>query len=144
MENKKTLLTKNRQHAYLSEDKQSISHLAEIKRLRMENLPIPTKQGFELVDINKIYFLQAEGNYTIFYFENNATIRSSKELGFYEEALKREAFVRVHHSNIVNLNKVARYVKADDGYLVLTNKQVVQVSRAKKETLMNIFKRFNV
>jgi two-component system LytT family response regulator len=141
MANKKVLLTKRSQLLKTPQQDEDANEILEIKRLRMENLPIPTLKGYELVDINKIFFLQAASSFTDFYFENNTTIRSSKELGFYEDALKHEAFIRVHNSSMVNLNKVARYVKADDGYLVLTNKQVVGVSRARKQALLNIFKR---
>jgi two-component system LytT family response regulator len=141
MANKKVLLTKRSKLLKTPQQDEDANEILEIKRLRMENLPIPTLKGYELVDINKIFFLQADSNNTLFFFENNSSIISSKKLGFYEDALKHEAFIRVHHSSMVNLNKVARYVKADDGYLVLTNKQVVGVSRAKKEALLNIFKR---
>ena len=48
-------------------------------------------------------------------------------------------FVRVHHSNIVNLNEVTKYIRGEGGYLVMSDGTSVNVSRSRKESLMKYF-----
>jgi len=46
------------------------------------------------------------------------------------------SFLRVHHSFIVNLNEVEKYVKGDGGYLIMSDGLSVDVSRSTKEILI--------
>ena len=48
-------------------------------------------------------------------------------------------FIRVHHSNMVNLNEVKKYVRGEGGYLVMTDDTAVNVSRSRKDSLMKWF-----
>jgi two-component system, LytTR family, response regulator len=45
-------------------------------------------------------------------------------------------FLRVHHSWLVNLNEVTKYVRGDGGYLIMSDGTSVNVSRNKKESLL--------
>jgi len=48
-------------------------------------------------------------------------------------------FVRVHHSYIVNLNEVVKYIRGEGGYLVMSDDSTVNVSRSRKDALMKWF-----
>jgi hypothetical protein len=48
----------------------------------------------------------------------------------------RILFLRVHHSFLVNLNEVNKYVKGEGGYLIMSDDSTVDVSRSKKEMLL--------
>jgi two-component system LytT family response regulator len=48
-------------------------------------------------------------------------------------------FLRVHHSHLVNLNEVVKYVRGEGGYLVMSDGSTVNVSRTRKEALLRIF-----
>ena len=60
----------------------------------------------------------------------------SRTLKETEDMLADQAFLRVHNSHIVNLNAITRYVKGEGGYLVMADGSNVDVSRARKEALM--------
>jgi two-component system LytT family response regulator len=53
-----------------------------------------------------------------------------------EDMLGEHAFVRVHNSHIVNVNAITRYVKGEGGYLIMSDGSSVDVSRSRKELLM--------
>jgi len=53
-----------------------------------------------------------------------------------EEMLEDYSFLRVHHSYIVNLNEISKYVKGEGGYLVMSDGSSVDVSRSRKEILL--------
>jgi two-component system LytT family response regulator len=48
-------------------------------------------------------------------------------------------FVRVHHSYMVNLNEVTKYIRGEGGYLVMSEGSTVNVSRSRKDALMKFF-----
>jgi two-component system LytT family response regulator len=48
-------------------------------------------------------------------------------------------FIRVHHSYMVNLNEVTKYIRGEGGYLVMSEGSTVNVSRGRKEALMKWF-----
>ena len=50
--------------------------------------------------------------------------------------LEDYGFLRVHHSHIINLNEITRYIKGEGGYLMMTDGSTVNVSRSRKELLM--------
>lgn len=56
-----------------------------------------------------------------------------------EEVLGNYHFFRVHNSFVVNLNEIKHYIKADGGYLVMSNEGKVKVSRNKKDALLQLF-----
>jgi two-component system LytT family response regulator len=53
-----------------------------------------------------------------------------------EELLEEHSFIRVRRSFLVNLDEVEKYVKADGGYLVMSNGAQIYISRNKKEELL--------
>ena len=68
--------------------------------------------------------------------KNKLKIVASKTLKEVEELLEDYPFIRVHHSHIVNLNEVERYVKGEGGYLLMSNGSNIDVSRSRKEFLL--------
>jgi len=98
---------------------------------------IPTNEGFELVPADQIIYCEANNNYTHLYLRDKTKIvacRCLKDLE--EQLLDFKSFLRVHHSYLVNLNEVTRYIRGDGGYLVLANGTTVNVSRGRKDALM--------
>lgn len=47
--------------------------------------------------------------------------------------------IRVHHSYIVNLNEVSKYVRGEGGHLVMSDGSTINVSRSRKELLLKKF-----
>lgn len=50
--------------------------------------------------------------------------------------LDEYSFLRVHHSHIVNLNEVNKYIRGEGGYLIMSDESTVDVSRSRKEMLL--------
>jgi two-component system LytT family response regulator len=50
--------------------------------------------------------------------------------------LEEYSFLRVHHSSIVNLNEVNKYIKGEGGYLIMSDDSAIDVSRSRKEMLL--------
>jgi len=43
---------------------------------------------------------------------------------------------RVHHSHLINLNEIEKYIKGDGAYLIMSEGSNIHVSRSRKELLL--------
>lgn len=100
-------------------------------------IAVPTSQGFELIPADQILRCEADDNYTHIYTKNKTRITACRSLKEIEEQLNNfNSFVRVHHSYVVNLNEISKYVKGEGGYLIMSDASTVDVSRSRKDTLL--------
>lgn len=100
-------------------------------------IALPTSEGLTFINVHDIIRCQADGSYTHFYFKDQKKILVSKKIKEYEELLAPYNFVRVHHSHLVNLSEVTKYVRGDGGYVVMSDGETVYVSKRKKEDFMS-------
>lgn len=106
----------------------------------LNKVAIPSTEGFELVAIDEIIYVEASDNYTHLVLKNKRKIVARRTLKEIEDQLEDVKFLlRVHNSFLVNLNEVTKYVRGDGGYLVMSNGSNVSVSRSRKEVLMKLF-----
>ncbi len=103
---------------------------------QLNKLAIPTLEGLLFFDINDIVHLEANSNYTNIYLSNKTKITASKTLKDFEELLPEDIFFRTHHSHLINLNYIKRYIKGDGGQIELQNGTYVDVARRKKEEFL--------
>lgn len=101
-------------------------------------IAVPAMQGLLFFDINTIIHLEAQSNYTILYFSNHPKLTASKTLKEFEELLPEDIFFRTHHSHIINLNFIKRYIKGDGGQIEMQNGNYVDVARRKKEEFLRL------
>ena len=115
--------------------------LNQIQGQKIDNrIYLPTLDGLEFVDSENIIRCESDSNYTTFYLRDQQKIVVSKTLKEVEELLDKKRFFRVHHSHIVNLDEVQKYVKGDGGHLVMKNREIVPVSRRRKQELLSFLR----
>ena len=107
-----------------------------------EKIAVPTSEGFELLPTDQIISCEADDNYTNFNIKNRKKIVACRSLKDVEEQLTIAFtyFIRVHHSHLVNLNEVTKYVRGEGGYLVMSDGSTVNVSRSRKDALLKTLK----
>ena len=103
---------------------------------QLHKLAIPTLEGLFFYDINDVVHLEANSNYTNIYFNNKIKIIASKTLKEFEELLPTDIFFRTHHSHLINLTYIKRYIKGDGGQIELQNGNYVDVARRKKDEFL--------
>lgn len=106
----------------------------------MRNIALPSSDGFNMVDINDIAYLQAESNYTWVFLVNQKKHLVAKTLKEFEGMLNFDQYYRPHKSYLVNLNQLDKYVRGQGGYLILKDGTQVPVARAQKPDLMRKLK----
>lgn len=98
-----------------------------------QKLAIPGLEGILFVDICNITHLEANSNYTNIYMTDKTKIIASKTLKEFSELLPGDVFFRTHHSHIINLNFIKRYIKGDGGQVELEDGTCVEISRRNKD-----------
>lgn len=95
-----------------------------------------------IIYIEELICCIAHSNYTDIHLENNKKIFVAKTLKDIESILSNhKQFIRVHQSNIVNINKIIDFVKLDNNLsLKLSNDMELAVSRSKREELIERLK----
>ena len=100
-----------------------------------KKIVFPEKDRQKFVDPNHIIAVKAESNYSQVILENESPLTLSITLKSIEEKLDGLSFMRVHHSYLVNMDKVSQYVKSDGGYLIMSDNSMIPISRSKKSEL---------
>ncbi|HEY1024806.1 MAG TPA: LytTR family DNA-binding domain-containing protein [Sphingobacteriaceae bacterium] len=99
------------------------------EKKELSKLTIQHTQGFHIVDISDIMYIEADSNYSALYLKSNEKIVASKPLKDFEEILLTDNFVRIHKSIILNLNYLKNYSTANGFFVRLSNNKELPVSR---------------
>lgn len=102
----------------------------------VNKIAIPTMEGFQLLAAESIISCESDSNYTFLFLKDKRKITASRNLKEMEEILEDYPFIRVHHSHVVNINEVEKYIKGEGGYLVMSDGSTINVSRSRKELLL--------
>jgi two-component system, LytTR family, response regulator len=109
------------------------------KQLALQKIALPTLDGFELVPLENILHCEADSNYTHVVLKHAKRVLVSRTLKEIEELLEGHAFLRIHHSHLVNLNEIVRYIRGEGGYVIMSDNTSITVSRSRKDALLKIF-----
>lgn len=103
-------------------------------------LALPTSDGLVFVKVNEILYCEASSNYTEIVMADNKKYIVSRTLKEYDDMLGEQNFFRIHHSYLINLNGIKKYVRGDGGYVVMSNDKLLDVSKRKKEGFLSRIK----
>ncbi len=97
-----------------------------------KKISLPTMEGLIFVPVEEIIRCESSGNYTKIYFTQGPPQVISRSLKEFEYLLDDMGFFRVHHSHLVNLQHVSRYIQGEGGFVKMTDGSMVEISRRKK------------
>jgi two-component system LytT family response regulator len=104
---------------------------------KLERLRFNSHHGPVSVEIDKILFIKANGNYSEIFIEEEARpVFVTQNLHSLESVLKEENFLRSHNSWLVSIRKIRSYYKKDR--IVIINNYCIPVSRRKWKCISRI------
>ena len=124
-------------HHPLPQQIEILLHKLSHPTIPVNKIAIPTMEGLQMIFVESVISCTSDSNYTILHLKDKQKITASRTLKEIEEMLEDYSFARVHHSYLVNLNEVEKYVKGEGGYLVMSDGTTVDVSRSRKDMLLN-------
>jgi two-component system LytT family response regulator len=99
-------------------------------------IAIPTRDGLDYILIEDILYCEADSNYTHIVLRDNKKLLMSKPLKELALQLRPYNYLRIHHSYLINLNHMVKYVRGNAGYVIMADGKSLPVSRAKKQDLL--------
>ena len=117
-----------------------INHLLELLEMKKpaKRFGISTIEGVIMLNAADILYCESDGAYCKFYFTNNKTLLSSKTLKKTEEILQGCDFFRIHHSYLINMKFVEKYIRGEGGEVVMSNGKTLPVSRTIKQDFLRL------
>jgi two-component system, LytTR family, response regulator len=103
-------------------------------------IELPFKDGIGFVKQEDVIRLEADGNKTSIYLENNLNYKVSRNLGEFEELLKESVFFRCHKSHIINLQKVQKFISQNGFFALMTDGSMVDISKSNKDIFLELLK----
>ncbi|HEX6333637.1 MAG TPA: LytTR family DNA-binding domain-containing protein, partial [Flavisolibacter sp.] len=88
------------------------------------------------VSVSDIVYCEASGSYTHIFLADGHKLVASKTLGDFETQLATFGFFRIHHSYLINLNKIREYQRHDGGYVVMQNGKSLEISQRKRKDFL--------
>lgn len=94
----------------------------------LRRIEISSLQGKAFIDVEDIVRIEADGGYSTVYTAQGDKHVASRNIGYFEHLLPKEAFFRCHHSHLINMNKVKGHENADGGVALLSDGTKVPVA----------------
>ncbi len=103
----------------------------------LQKVAVPTfKDQLEFIETDSIIYCEANGAYTNIFTDGGQKMVSSKSLKEYEEMLPDSNFFRLHHSYLINLNKVLKYHKGRGGEVEMENGVYLELATRRKDEFL--------
>ncbi|KLT67260.1 LytTR family DNA-binding domain-containing protein [Pedobacter sp. BMA] len=144
----KTAVEKVTQHIKLfqnqNENDERVSNLANSLSAKSEirKLTLPYGQGFKMIDVDEIIYIEADSNYSVVHLINKEKITVSKVLREFEELLPNDQFARIHKSSIINLNHLKEYNSKNGLQVFLKSGESINISRRRASDFFEKIKLF--
>ncbi|WP_291869995.1 LytTR family DNA-binding domain-containing protein [Maribacter sp.] len=111
-------------------------NLEEKKNGNQKKIAVPTVEGLTLIDISNVIRCQSDTSYTHIFLKGNKKITVAKTLKYFENLLELHSFFRTHHSHLINLVMVDKYIKGKGGYALMKDGSYVEVAVRRKEEFL--------
>ncbi len=106
-------------------------------------IALPTMEGIHFERLKDIVSLEARGNYTYLFFQDQRKLLVCKTLREMEELIRAsDQFVRIHRSFTINLNMLQKYIKGKGGYVIMEDGSTVSVSSGKKQDFLDALRTY--
>ena len=103
-----------------------------------KKIVLKSAESISVYPVNEVIRCESQRNYTLFHFKNDKPLLVSTTLGEFDSLLGEHGFIRVHHSHLINMNFLKKFIKADGGYIIMADGAQVPVAQRKKEQLLKL------
>lgn len=137
----KVLLQKVELHPGLQEENMKVKQLFGnfiTPDLNEHKITVSVAEGYEFIAVKNIYYLKADGSYTVFCLKDGTRLTTSRSLKFFETILEGYGFFRIHNSTLINLKYIRRISRTAGGSVIMEDNEEFSISKSRKEEFMNL------
>jgi len=109
----------------------------QLPKSNFGKIAIASVNAIEFVNINDIIYCKADNVYTEVHLRDG-TITATKNLKDFDDILSAHSFFRVHHSYLINMNHIKKYIKGEGGTVIMNNDAEIEVSRRRKAAFLEL------
>ena len=114
-----------------------LENLQSSLQVQNKRIALHTSDGVDLIAPSQIIRCEAQQSYTLFILTDKMRILVSKNIGEMETLLPPNIFIRIHKSHLINIYHIKKYIKSDGGQLMMADGVAVDISRFKKDEILN-------
>jgi two-component system, LytTR family, response regulator len=114
----------------------TLEKLLKLRGGASEKISVSTADKIIFINISEIIYCEAKGAYTNIYLDNGKNILTSRTLGDFESQLSQHNFFRIHHSYLINLNRVKEFQRYEGGYVLMEHNIKLEVSQRKRKDFL--------
>jgi two-component system, LytTR family, response regulator len=103
-------------------------------------IEVPAKDGINYIKQKDIVRLEASRSYTFFYLDDGTKHLASRSLREFEYRLDASIFYRCHHSHIINLYKVHKFINHDGFFALMSDGTRVDISKKNRDEFLERLK----
>ena len=101
-----------------------------------QKISVSTADKIIFINVSDIIYCEASGAYTNIFLGKGKSILTSRTLGDFESQLTSQNFFRIHHSYLINLNRVKEFQRYEGGYVLMENDIKLEVSQRKRKDFL--------
>lgn len=133
-------LTKLKEAIEKVEAKRLIKNTGNIEALKenlyqkeIKKIGILIGDGIVFMDLNDIFYFEADGSYTTIHHKNGSDL-TVKKIKHFEDLLSSDKrFFRIHRSYLINVSLIKKYSKKEGLSVTYDDRTLLPISREKKE-----------
>jgi|SRR6185436_6602764 len=108
-------------------------------RRPVNQVALPAQEGLIFVNVSDIIHCESDSNYTTLFLKSGEKMMVTKTLKDIEGLLEGNNFFRIHHSHLINMVHIKKYVRGNAGYVVMSDGSDINVARNRKEDFLTQF-----
>jgi two-component system LytT family response regulator len=127
--------------SHMNEQLKQLERILKINTNGNENkIGVGMADKIVFVNIPDILYCEAQGNYTNVVLFDGKKIVASKTLGDFENQFTGKNFFRIHHSFLINMNRVKEFQRHEGGYVMMET--ISSWCLATKERISGCYQQF--
>lgn len=120
-----------------SQQFQQLERILKFQSGNERKIAIGMTDRIVFISVPEIIYCEAQGNYTSIIMRDGSKHVASKTLGDFESQLTESNFFRIHHSYLINLNRIKEFQRFEGGYVVMENNARLDVSQRKRKDFLD-------
>lgn len=105
---------------------------------------IPTQQGYQMLEVNKIIRCEADRAYTSVFLDDGNVLTVSQNLKVFENILSKYHFIRVHRSHLISLDRVTNFSKGTGSEITMEDGAKIYLTKEKKEEFLRLIEDYTL